>query len=40
VRRVREILIKLGAELKSDNIYELAQKRIPGCRAAMIQSGA
>jgi hypothetical protein len=40
VRRVREILIKLGAELKSDNIYELAQKRIPGCRAATIQSGA
>jgi hypothetical protein len=26
VRRVREILIKLGAELKSDNIYELELK--------------
>jgi hypothetical protein len=26
VRRVREILIKLGVELKSDNIYELELK--------------
>ena len=34
VRRVREALIKAGAELESDNVYGLELERIAGARAA------
>ena len=34
VRRVREILLKVGAELKSDHVWAGTQKRIPGDGAA------
>ena len=35
VRRVREILVKVGTELKNDNVYGLElNKRLPGAGAA------